>query len=214
MVKGCLSSECRVGEPMIQGRKIVVAAVVALAMTAPLYADMVPQSVGSPSSTWMLDPCDESNPTCVDGLDLCVEFGPAQVDLLPLACVAGLPVEIESVDSAGPAVRILSHNQSSLDFCLYAFVGLGLCRSGRWVRKASLGFVPDWYYSGGPFQIGYSHAVNPDTLCPVPACCFIQPDGTPDRSLPPCRSDAITSPWRPSQHTPDSLVSRGPPLCS
>lgn len=214
MVKGCLSPECRVGESMIQGRKVVVAALVALAMRAPLYADMVPQSVGGPSSAWMLDCCGGSNPTCVDGLDLCVEFGPAQVDLLPLAYLAGLPVEMESADSAGPAVRILSHNQSSLDFCLYALVGLGLCRSGRWVRKASLGFVPDWYHSGGPFQIGHSHALNPDTLYPVPVCCFIQPDGTPDHSLSLCRTDAIASVQHPSQHAPASPISRGPPLCS
>lgn len=199
---------------MIQGRNVVVAFLVASAIAASVCADMMPIPAGNPSYASIPSPCDRPIPARANRRDLCIEFAPAAVDLLALASSLGLQVDIDSANPAGPALQVLSHDQSSLDLCLYALVGLGLCRSGRWVRKASLGFVPDWYHNSGPFQIGHSHAVSPDKLCPVPVCCFIQPDAVPDHSLPPCCTDAIASLRHPSQHTPASLISRGPPLCS
>lgn len=197
---------------MIRGRKVVVASLMAFAMTVGVYADMmpIPGADSCPASAPRL--CDHPDPSHADGPDLIFEFIPASLDLLPLACSVGLPVEIDSTSPAGPTVVILSQDRSSLDLCLYALVSLGLCHSGRWVRKASLGFVPDWYHSGGPFQVGHSTAVSPDRLCPVPVCCFIQRDGTADHPLSPSRTDAIASLRHPSQHTPASLISRGPPI--
>ncbi len=107
----------------------------------------------------------------------------------------------------------LTEGSTSFDLCLYALIGLGLCRSGQWVRRASLGFVPDWYHSGGPFLIGHSHALPPDSLCPIPDCCFVQPVHATDTPMSPHRLRAVVSLWRKSQFTPNVIASRASPLC-
>jgi hypothetical protein len=90
-----------------------------------------------------------------------------------------------------------------------------LCSSAHWVKRLSFGFVPEWYHNGGPFQIGHSYAVTPESLCPVQVCCFIQPFCTEDNHLPQYFLKTVTSLWRKSQFTPCVLASRGPPvLCS
>ena len=37
---------------------------------------------------------------------------------------------------------VLKDGRGSLDLCLYTLIGLGLFRSGHWVRRSSLGFIP------------------------------------------------------------------------
>ena len=111
-----------------------------------------------------------------------------------------------------PAERLdLTETSGSLGFCLYALLGLGLCQSGHWLRNCSLDVVPEWYHSGGPFQIGYSLAISPDTLCSTPVCCFVQPEAGGQGPLAPSRPIAIVSPWPRSQFTPVVLAARGPP---
>ncbi len=105
----------------------------------------------------------------------------------------------------------LTDGSNSFDLCLYALLGLGVCRSGHWVRRSSLGFVPDWYHNGGPFQIGHSLAVSPEILCPAPVYCFVQPDSAGEDSLAPSRPSATVSLWRKSQFAPTVLAPRGPP---
>jgi hypothetical protein len=108
----------------------------------------------------------------------------------------------------------LTNGPSSFNLCLSALIGLGLCSSAHWVRRLSFGFIPEWYHNGGPFQIGHSYAVTPESLCPIPAYCFIQPVCMVEDSLPQYRLGTITSLWRKSQFTPVVLAPRGPPNMS
>jgi hypothetical protein len=107
--------------------------------------------------------------------------------------------------------QILTDGQSSLRLCLSALIGLGLCSSAHCLKKLHLGSIPEWYHNGGPVQIGHSLAVNPDTLCPAPVCCFVQPTCTARNRVPRCHAEAIVSLWRESQFAVSVLASRGPP---
>ncbi len=116
-----------------------------------------------------------------------------------------------SQSSEMPSPRTLTDGQSSLSLCLSALIGLGLCSSAHCVRKLRFGFIPEWYHNGGPSQIGHSFAVNPDSVCPVPVCCFVQPDHKPEYPMSTSRLRDIVSHWRKSQFTQEVLASRGPP---
>jgi hypothetical protein len=88
---------------------------------------------------------------------------------------------------------------------------LGLCHSIRGAKKLSFGFPPQWYHNGGPFQIGHSIAVDLDSVCPVPVCCFAQPvHSVADVALQ-RHFGTVVSLWRKSQFTPAVLMRRGPP---
>jgi len=108
--------------------------------------------------------------------------------------------------------RILTDQQSSRNLCLCALLGFGLCSSAHCLKKLHFGFIPEWYHHGGPYQIGHSLAVNPDSLRPISLCCFIQTTFAGEDCEPHYHSGTIMSLWRTSQYTPDVLASRGPPL--
>jgi hypothetical protein len=108
-------------------------------------------------------------------------------------------------------VQVLSDNQSSLSLCLYALMGFGLCRSAPSVRKLHLGWGPQWYHDGGPFQIGHTYAISPDCLCHALACCFVQPQGMVDPHIPCYHCLAVIARWRGFQFTPAVLAPRAPP---
>ena len=108
--------------------------------------------------------------------------------------------------------QILTDGQKSFNLCLSALIGLGLCSSAHCLKKVNFGFIPQWYHNGGPFQVGHSFAVNPDSVCPAPAYCFVQPDHTTEDHIPISRQRDIVSLWRQSQYTPDVIASRGPPI--
>lgn len=197
---------------MIGWRRILVSAMAALVVAEAVYADLTP--VGGPEAGCSGAVCHCSHPACREarssGLfdDRFCLFGltasPTEAWPDPKADVA---------EASEPEhYLVLTEGSTSFDLCLYALIGLGLCRSGHWVRRPSLGFVPDWYHNGGPFQIGHSHALMPGSLCPVPVCCFIQPDHTEQDHIPQYRLRTVVSLWRKSQFTPTACASRGPPL--
>ena len=105
----------------------------------------------------------------------------------------------------------LTGGPGSVSLCLYALMGLGLCSAPHWMKRLSLSHIPEWYHDGGPFQIGHSFAVPPESLCPVPVYCFVQPDDRAERFIPQYRLRTVVSLWRKSQFTPDVIASRGPP---
>jgi hypothetical protein len=122
-----------------------------------------------------------------------------------------------TTDGAAPdvaAVQIASDRQNSLHLCLYALLTMGLGKSVPYVKKFSLGVVPQWYHDGGPFQIGHSQAISPDCLDSAPVYCFIQPESGAEDPSPQYRPGAVVSCWRTSQFTPSALISRGPPCMS
>ncbi len=108
--------------------------------------------------------------------------------------------------------QILADGQSSLSLCLSALIGLGVCSSAHCFKKLHFGFIPEWYHHGGPIQIGHSIAVDPNSFCPTPVCCFIQPVHTAEDIMTQYRSGTVVSLWRKSQFTPDVIASRGPPV--
>jgi hypothetical protein len=110
----------------------------------------------------------------------------------------------------GRRICILEDRTSSVSLCLYALIGIGLCHSGHWIRKASLGFIPDWYHLGGPSQIGRSIAISPDSLCSLD-CCFVQPQYEPDDLDLEHHRGPLEPLLRESVFTPNTHASRGPP---
>ncbi len=125
-----------------------------------------------------------------------------------------LPLAVDTAADATQTAQIETDGQNSLYLCLYAMLSMGLCKSVPYVKKVSLGIVPQWYHDGGPFQIGHSQAISPDCLDSAPVYCFIQPDGRADDLMPRYRPGAVVSCWRTSQFTPSALASRGPPCLS
>ncbi len=190
-------------------RRIILAVVAAMAATGSVRADMVPVSgagfgCGTPSAV-----CDVPRPPSQParhelygiGFDA-FDFPPVRLDVRPQA---------DWPQSAEQPVLVLSDRQNSFNLCLYALVGLGLCKSAPWVKKIRFGMIPAWYCDAGPFQVGHSHVIPPDCLISAPACCFVPPRCGPEPPLPRYRREAIVSLWRKSQFTPTILASRGPP---
>lgn len=190
---------------MMNGRRVISAILGGLLITAVGYADMVPVSGVDAGSTPSAAVCSSSS--LFDSPNIAVpDFWP--VDSLPEADAdAGQPAPSQ------PPLT-LTNEPDSLSLCLSALMGLGVCGSSHWVRKLHFGFIPEWYHDGGPLQIGHSYAVTPDSLCTVPAYCFIQPACTAKNSLPQYRLGTIVSPRRKSQFRPIVLASRGPPITS
>ena len=109
---------------------------------------------------------------------------------------------------------ILSDGPRSLDLCLYALVGLGLCKTAPWVNKKSLGFTPEWYHEMAPAQIGQSQLIGPNCQCSLSVCCFLQPDDTNKPHFINFQCGAMQPLLRKSLFTPSILASRGPPNMS
>jgi len=199
---------------MVGVKKTISTAIVALAVASVVHADMMPVhpldggprrsvSIGEGRVPWQLSDSNQSAALLV-AIDLDSSF----VRFLPQAGPeAGQPSETK------PAA-ILTDRQNSLTLCLYALLGLGLCRSAPLVKKVHFSGIPDWYHSGGPLQIGHSFAISPDCLASAPICCLVQPECGAETPLAQYRRGAIVSRWRKSQFTPMVLAPRGPPFCS
>ena len=108
--------------------------------------------------------------------------------------------------------QILTDGQNSLSLCLSAIIGLGLCSSAHYVKRLSLGFIPEWYHNGGPFQIGHSFVVERDSVSPIPVRCFVQPVRTVEDVVSQHCCGTFVCLGRKSQSTPNVITPRGPPL--
>jgi hypothetical protein len=193
-------------------KKIITAIIMALAVMSGAYADMMPaSSLDGVSCPWV-QACDQTasqSPNSPSPL-----IGPAIVDL-DFQFAAFWPTTDEEVDPTNETrqpPQLLEPGYSSFGLCLYTLMGLGLCRSAPWMKKLSFGHIPDWYHDGGPFQIGHSFAISPESLCTLRVCCFVQPDDRTDEFVTKHRLRTIVSSWRKSQFTPAVIASRGPPL--
>ena len=195
---------------MLYWRKLTTAVVGGLVITAAVHADMIPVSrldAGRRQSSRVCGRTDlpYTNLASPFNYSSVADLGSWSVEFLPEA-----NRDVGQTYETQP-VHILNSGASSLDLCLYALFGLGLCTYLPRAKNLSLGFIPEWYHDGGPFQIGHSYAVMPESLCPVPVCCFIQPVCTVEDSLPQYRLGTVTFLWRKSQFTPTILAPRGPP---
>jgi hypothetical protein len=186
--------------------RLITVVIAVLVATVAVQADMMPLVCADADQSRPVPAVTYDNPLSLD----------SEATPFDMGFGFGSTGEVAETDSqGGPASAVVRLEDSgnrldSFDLCLYALVGLGLCRSGHWVKIPSLGFVPEWYHSGAPQQIGHSHAVGPDAFC-FAAVCFIQPDGGVEPFISQHRRGIITSLWRCSQFTPSILASRAPP---
>ena len=198
---------------MINRRKLLITVGLGLLVTTGVYADMTPVSQSDAKRVRSSHACSLAE---LQYTNLSSPYNPPSVTELDLWSVEFLP-EAKDDDSQSAEIQhlqILTNGPGSLNLCLSALIGLGLCSSAHWVKRISFGFVPEWYHNGGPFQIGHSYAVTPESLCPPPAFCFTQPVCTVEDSLPQYGLGTVVSLWRKSQFTPCVLAARGPPNMS
>jgi len=189
---------------MIGGRKIIAGIIAGFLISAAAYADMAPVSAPDAGPRQSSHVCGRT--------DLQYTNFP-NITGLDLWSVAFLPRPNADVRQTSPIQYppSLTDGLSSFSLCLYALMGLGLVRSAPWVKRLSLGSIPEWYHDGGPFQFGYSHIVTANNLSLTPACCFIQLACVVEGLMPQCRLRVVTALWRESQFTFAVLASRGPP---
>ena len=208
-----ISLELCIGERVIHRRRVIMAIVVALVATAGVYADMMPAFPSNGAPRPSAPACERT--ACSSPNSPSPSIGPAvfDLDLWPVASLPTTDAEVEPTAETPVPLQLLDRDPSSFDLCLYALMGLGLCKSAPWVKKLPLGGIPDWYHHGGPSQIGGSHAVGPDCLCSA-ATCFLQPHNGADDFMPQHCLGTIAALWRKPQRTPNVLASRGPPCTS
>jgi hypothetical protein len=195
---------------MIEWRKIIPAVLAALVLVGTGYADLMPMSPAEVTSEGTL-PTDLP-PVLQDSKGGGLFHSPGILGLDSPG--VGLPSPVEAGAggaSETQALGVFSREPQSRDLCLYALMGLGLCKSAPWVRKLSFGVIPGWYHDGGPFQVGHSHAISADCLCSALGYCFIQPDRRAEDPTPLHRRGMVVAPRRKSQFTRTGLASRGPP---
>jgi hypothetical protein len=183
--------------------------IVGLAVTATAYADMTPAcglDTESPQSQHVCVPINPGHTNCLtqSSYPIIADLARLSVEFLPQARADTAPT------SGTQPLLILTDGAGSFSLCLYALLGLGLCGSGQWLKKLSLGCIPEWYHDGGPYQIGHSHAIGPQSIC-YSSACFVQPEYTAEDILPEYYKGTIASLLRKSLFTPNVLDPRGPP---
>lgn len=197
---------------MIETGKIVTALVMAFAMVGGVYADMTPAANLQASFRGTRTPGPRTASPLVDPTALRGDLLARDLSALPLPPAAREHSHLAKVSEPQGPAGVLAADEGSLSLCLYTLLGLGLCRSGHWVKRAGLGYVPDWYHSGAPYQIGASRVLGPDLQHLTPSLCQIQPDATFGATLSPPGSVEPASLCRMSQRTLAALAYRGPPL--
>ena len=200
---------------MINGKGIILVLFGVLVCTVSVYADMMPVPIASTERGQLpCVPCDQADP--LSYADLSGPFGYPSVADLDFWPVELSPEPTADLEQTPEMQNLLSFTDGpgSFALCLYALMGLGLFKSAPWVKKLSFEFIPEWYHDGGPFQIGHSHAITPETLYPTTACCYLQPASLVESHIPQYSQRTIVSLWRKSQFTPDEIASRGPPNMS
>jgi len=204
---------------MIDWRKYILGAVGVLIIAGVARAGMVPISDPSASLRTGLDGEQESlRQLCgriesrhADLSDLYDGSITVDLDLEPVRFLHRAVLDDVGQTSLTPHAIELTGGPDSCSLCLYALMGLGLCAAPHWVRRVSLGPIPQWYHDGGPSQIGHSYAATPESLCRLQVCFFAPPDDPVEPLQPQYRLGTILSLWRKSQFTPTVLASRGPP---
>jgi hypothetical protein len=195
----------------MNGERTILVLFIVLVSTVSVYADMMPVPAANlDRSKPAYTPCDQTNLQYTGLPGLFNYPGISDQDLWHAGLLPGQTADTRQIPEL-QNIRSLTEGPGSFALCLYALIGLGLCQAAPWVKKLSFGFIPEWYHNGGPFQIGHSHAVTPETLYPMPACCFVQPIHMVESHIPKYNPGTIMSLWRKSQFTLDVIASRGPP---
>jgi len=190
-------------------RDMLAVAVTLFVVTGVAQADLMPVSNMETGLQMEASVSEPSQVPATPAYDLLLGLpGPSEW----AAEAVNLPVGSEA-EEAESNVQVLIDRSDSVDLCLYALIGLGVLRSGHWVRRSTLGCIPEWYHTGGPDQIGHSHAIGPDCRF-VGTVCFVQPAGGPDALSEEYHRGLIAPLLRKSQLVRAALASRGPPCMS
>ena len=198
---------------MVNNRRIVSAVICGLIVTATVQADMVSvsqQNTGRKHSSSVYNIVETQHSYSSNQSNL---FDAADLDSWSAEFLHHANTDVEQTTDR-QHLQTFSNGPGSLNLCVSALIGLGLCSSAHVVKKLSFSFVPEWYHNGGPFQIGHSYAISPESLCPVPVYCFNQPVYMTEDSFIQHRWRTVVSIWRKSQFTPAVIASRGPPNIS
>jgi hypothetical protein len=201
---------------MINSRRIILIAICGLIVAATAHADMVSvsqQDTGRKQSSFVYS--QEQHHISISDISNSHIFNHVvDLDSWPAGLLSQSNANIEQ-DSDIQQLQRFTNGPGSLNLCLSVLLGFGLCSSAHFVKKLSFSFVPEWYHNGGPFQIGHSYAVSPESLCPIAVYCFVQPIcKMAEDSFTLYRLGTVVSLWRKSQFTPAVIASRGPPLTS
>jgi hypothetical protein len=197
-------------------RKVITVLMGAAAVCAISHADMMPLC---PAETGLRPPSLASTPADPCPTRLSIAWAPftdiVSLGTSPIGFLSLPDPERAHIGETRPA-QVLTDGQSSLTLCLYALLGLGICRSAPFVKRFQLSCVVDWYHSGGPFPIGHSFVISPDCVPLTPFFCFIQrePTAATGGLLPHFSQGIVVSLWRQCQFAPITLAPRGPPSLS
>lgn len=185
--------------------------VVALSVSA--RADIVPSSPTDVESRQSPGVCAMTGLRTADSTDL-LEY--PSVTNLNLAAIQFVPAAGDDFELPFQKQRLRNgtNRHNSLGLYLSTAMGLRLWRSSRRTDSRSRGSGLKWHHNGVLYQIGHGIALSPDSLCPMPVCCFVQPVWAEEDPAPQYRLGTIASLWRKSQFTPHALASRGPPEIS
>jgi len=192
-------------------RKQLLGIIVATLVAGVVRADLVPVSEQDGKRKPLRHVCGRMEFQHADFSGLYDSAVVVDLDSGPVQFLPQADVDVGQTSQTLYAIELMGQPDSS-SLCLYALMGLGLCSAPHWIRRLSLGFIPEWYHGGGPFQIGHSYATTPESLCSLQVCFLVPPDDRVEHLILQYRIRTILSSWRESQFTPSVIASRGPPL--
>jgi hypothetical protein len=184
-----------------------------LFLTGTTYADMMPAwrpDVGSVPTGIV---CNRADLQPVHTANLFAGLSLIELDSRSVTCLPEAGADVTQAHRAQPPAQLFANDRSSLELCLYALLGLGLCRSAPCLKRVHMGYVPDWFHSGGAHQVGHSYVLEWNSLSSPPPC-YVQPVYSSEQISSQYHEGTIVSLLRGSQFMPCTLTSHGPPLCS
>lgn len=204
---------------MTDRRSIILGVFATLVAAAIVRADMVPMcpcddpacSRSAPSAR-IPNRCvfHTSRPTPVQNAPFHGSYVISVSGLLPAGYSHEGGWEDDQIDGT-QAAMFSSDQQNGTVLCLYGLLAFGAFRSVSRVKTLSFGFIPDWYYTGGPAQMGHSNGVVPDCSRLRLTCCFVQPQADLAGCQPEYFQGTIAFLRRDSQSMSLTLTSRAPP---
>jgi hypothetical protein len=192
-------------------KQTILAGVVCLSIAAYAWADMSdsPWSANRTHSPCALRPPSDlaspANPTGLQGDD---PWYHVEADV----CSVVADAAERSAKTHPPNIRALPPPPGSSTLLLCGLGSLGAWQLTRSVRRLSLSAVPDWFYTGGPNQIGHAVLIDLDAST-LPMCCLDRPVEPQTDSKHCGWQDDEPSCWD-AQFVPAVSAPRGPPNCS
>ena len=188
----------------------VFVVVAMLAMTAAVRADLTatPQRLAAPELKPVSNDTAEVSAEAAGQLLSNVFDG--QQEYWPVVTSAAAA---QTPDATAP-VLTLPPGPDSATLFLLALSGVGVWQLGRTTRRLNVGFVPEWYHTGGPTQIGHATPLDLDFASAAMPICDLDGLLTIEREAPSVwwMLDIATQHF--SEDHSYQAAPRGPPLYS